>query len=104
MTTTFTPQSFKLLPIMVSRVYPDGREELVRGADLEGTPLGALSSIEAAGDDVATFNGYCGAESGYVPVSASSPSLLVSHIELARKRKSQDRPPILPPPPPAGGK
>ncbi|MBX3155545.1 MAG: peptidase U62 [Deltaproteobacteria bacterium] len=103
MTTRFEPQSFKLLPVMVVRLYPDGREELVRGADLEGTPLGALSSILAAGDDVATFNGYCGAESGYVPVSASSPSLLVSRLELARKRKSQDRPPILPPPPSGGG-
>ena len=52
MTRRFEPQSFKLLPIMVYRVYPDGHEELVRGADLEGTPLRALADIVAAADDV----------------------------------------------------
>ncbi len=99
MTERFSAQAFKLLPIMVYRLYPDGHEQLVRGADLEGTPMTALGNIVAAGDDMDTFNGYCGAESGYVPVSASSPSLLVSHVELTKKTKAQDKPPILPPPP-----
>jgi predicted Zn-dependent protease len=103
MTMRFAPQAFKLLPIMVYRLYPDGREELVRGADLEGTPQLALASIAAAGDDVETFNGYCGAESGFVPVSATSPSLLVTRLEVAKKDKEQDKPPILPPPPMTGG-
>jgi len=76
LTTRFEPQSFKLLPIMMFRLYPDGREELVRGADIEGTPLKALADIVAADDQVKTFNGYCGAESGYVPVSATSPQPL----------------------------
>jgi len=104
MTTTFSPQAFKLLPVMVYRVYPDGREELVRGADLEGTPLTALGDIRAAADDLETFNGYCGAESGFVPVSASAPSLLVAHVEVTRKAKGQSRPPVLPPPLPGGGR
>jgi TldD protein len=104
MTMRFLPQAFKLLPIMVYRLYPDGHEELVRGADLEGTPLLALASIAAAGDDVETFNGYCGAESGFIPVSATSPSVLVTRIELAKKDKDQSKPPILPPPPLQGGK
>jgi hypothetical protein len=99
MTQRFEPQSFKLLPITVYRVYPDGREELLRGADLDGTPLRALADILAAGDDVDTFNGYCGAESGFVPVSATSPSLLVAHVEVAKKAKTHDKPPILPAPP-----
>jgi len=99
MTQRFEPQSFKLLPIMVYRVYPDGREELVRGADLEGTPLRALADIVAASDDVDVFNGYCGAESGMVPVSSTSPSLLVAHVEVAKKPKAADKPPILPAPP-----
>jgi predicted Zn-dependent protease len=103
MTERYTPQAFKLLPIMVYRVYLDGREELVRGADLEGTPLSALADIEAAGDDLTTFNGYCGAESGWVPVSASSPSLLISHVEVAKKTADQSKPPTLPPPPLEGG-
>jgi TldD protein len=103
MTERFSPQSFKLLPIMVYRVYPDGHQELVRGADLEGTPLEALGDIIAAGDDIDTFNGICGAESGSVPVGASAPSLLVSHIEVAKKAKANDKPPILPAPSLEGG-
>jgi TldD protein len=99
MTRRFEPQAFKLLSIMVSRVYPDGHEQLLRGADLEGTPLRALADIKAAADDVATFNGYCGAESGFVPVSATSPSLLIAHVEVARKPHGEDKPPILAAPP-----
>jgi predicted Zn-dependent protease len=97
------PQAFKVLPIVVYRVYPDGHEEMVRGVDLEGTPLTSISKILAAGDDYQVFNGHCGAESGFVPVSAVSPSLLVEQIETARKEKEQDRPPILPPPGDEGG-
>jgi TldD protein len=92
-------QAFKVLPVMVYRVYPDGHEELVRGVDLEGTPLTALSHIVAAGDDYKVFNGFCGAESGYVPVAGVSPSLLLGQVEIARRGKGQERPPILPPPP-----
>jgi TldD protein len=100
---TFTqrvlPNAFNVRPTVVYRVYPDGKEELVRGVDLIGTPLIAFSKIVAADDQVAVFNGVCGAESGWVPVSASSPGLLVSQIEVQRKEKSQERAPILPPPP-----
>jgi TldD protein len=94
------PQAFKVLPILVYRVWVDGRpDELVRGADLVGTPLAALSRIIAASDDYQTFNGYCGAESGFVPVSATSPSLLVEQIEIERRDKGNDKPPVLSPPP-----
>jgi len=100
---TFTqrilPNAFNVMPTVVYRVYPDGKEELVRGVDLIGTPLIAFSKIVAADDQVAVFNGVCGAESGWVPVSASSPGLLVSQIEVQRKEKSQERAPLLPPPP-----
>jgi len=100
---TFTqrvlPNAFNVRPTVVYRVYPDGREELVRGVDLIGTPLIAFSKITAADDQVAVFNGICGAESGWVPVSASAPGLLISQIEVQRKEKSQERSPILPPPP-----
>ena len=93
------PQAFKVLPILVYRVWVDGRpDELVRGVDLVGTPLAALSQIMAAADDYQTFNGYCGAESGFVPVSATSPSLLVQQIEIERRDKGSDKPPVLPAP------
>ncbi|HVR62979.1 MAG TPA: metallopeptidase TldD-related protein, partial [Polyangia bacterium] len=93
------PQAFKVLPILVYRVWADGRpDQLVRGVDLVGTPLAALSRISAAADDFQTFNGYCGAESGFVPVSATSPSLLVEQIEVERRDKGNDKPPALPAP------
>ncbi len=98
LTSRFTPNAFNVLPIMVYRIYPDGREELVRGVNLIGTPLTAFSKIEAGDDAVATFNGVCGAESGSVPVSASSPDLLISQIEVQKKEKSTARAPILPAP------
>jgi len=98
MTDRSDPQAFKVEPVVVYRVFPDGREELVRGVDFEGTPLVVLSRILAASDDYQVFNGYCGAESGWVPVSATSPSLLLQQIEVTRKEKSRERPPILPPP------
>jgi predicted Zn-dependent protease len=97
-TTRMGTQAFKVLPVMVYRVYPDGREELVRGVDLEGTPLVALARIEAAANDFSVFNGVCGAESGWVPVSATSPSILVSQIEVTRRQKGRERPPLLPAP------
>jgi predicted Zn-dependent protease len=92
------PNAFNVLPVMVYRVYPDGREELVRGVDLIGTPLTVFSKIVAADDEKAVFNGICGAESGGVPVSAGGPAILVSQIEVQKKQKSQERPPILPAP------
>jgi predicted Zn-dependent protease len=93
------PQSFQVTPIMVYRIYVDGRpDELVRGVDLIGTPLTAFSKIVAAGDTPEVFNGFCGAESGYVPVAAVSPSILTTQIEVQKKAKSSERPPILPPP------
>jgi predicted Zn-dependent protease len=92
-------QAFKVIPVVVYRVYPDGRpDELVRGADIVGTPLASFSKILATGDKLEVFNGYCGAESGSVPVSAVSPAILVSEIEIEKKAKSNDRPPLLPEP------
>jgi len=100
---TFTgrgqPQAFQVLPLVVYKVFPDGRpDELVRGVDIVGTPLAALTKIVATGDTPEVFNGYCGAESGSVPVSAASPAILTSELEVQKKESSTDRPPILPPP------
>ena len=93
-------QAFKVIPVVVFRVYPDGRpDELVRGADMVGTPLASFAKILATSQGTEVFNGYCGAESGSVPVGAVSPALLVSEIEIEKTAKSQDRPPLLPAPP-----
>lgn len=98
LTSRYNPQAFQVNPVLVYRVYPDGKEQLVRGAALEGTPLSSLQEIVAAGNEYEVFNGFCGAESGYVPVSAVSPSLLLDQIEVARTPKSQSKPPLLPAP------
>jgi len=100
---TFTnrtiPNAFNVQPLVVYKIFADGRpDELVRGVDLIGTPLTTFKQIVAAADDLGVFNGVCGAESGNVPVSASSPSLFVSTIEVQKKAKSQAKPPILPSP------
>lgn len=97
---TFTsrtiPNAFNVLPLVVYKIYVNGRpDELVRGVDLIGTPLTTFENIVAASDEIGIFNGICGAESGGVPVSASSPSLLVSKIEVQKKQKSQSKLPIL---------
>jgi hypothetical protein len=89
---------------VVYRIYADGRkDELVRGVDIVGTPLSSFAKILAAGDRPRIFNGYCGAESGNVPVAAVSPAILLSEIEIEKKQKSDDRPPFLPSPMMGGG-
>jgi predicted Zn-dependent protease len=96
-------QAFKVIPVIVYRVYADGRaDELVRGADIVGTPLASFAKIIATGGQMEVFNGYCGAESGSVPVAAVAPAVVVSELEIQMKPKSEDRPPFLAPPP-AGG-
>lgn len=99
LTASSQPQVFALKPLRVWRVFPDGKpDELLRGVDLVGTPLASLESILCAANDLDIFNGSCGAESGYVPVSALSPSLLVKTIEVERNQKDRDKAPILPAP------
>jgi TldD protein len=100
---TFTgrgqPQAFQVQPLVVYKVFADGRpDELVRGVDIVGTPLAALTKIVATGDTPEVFNGYCGAESGSVPVSAAAPAILTSELEVQKKQADTDAPPILPPP------
>ena len=92
-----SPQAFQVIPLVVWRVYVDGRpDELVRGVAIVGTPLAAMKRIVATGDHPEVFNGQCGAESGTVPVSAVAPAMLVSEIETQRQPQGIDRPPILP--------
>jgi TldD protein len=100
---TFTgrgqPQAFQVQPLVVYEVFADGRPDmLVRGVDIVGTPLVSLTKIMATGDTPEVFNGYCGAESGSVPVAAAAPAMLISEMEVQKKQSSTDRPPILPPP------
>ncbi|MDR0542001.1 MAG: TldD/PmbA family protein [Dysgonamonadaceae bacterium] len=94
-TSRYSPNSFNVTPLIVYRVYTDGRpDELVRGVDMVGTPLAMFSQIEACGQRYAIFNGMCGAESGSIPVSCVAPALFVKQIETQKRPKDQT-PPLL---------
>jgi predicted Zn-dependent protease len=95
-TTRSSPQAFSVVPLVVWRVYVDGRpDELVRGVSIVGTPLAAMKKIVATGDKSEVFNGECGAESGTVPVSAVAPAMLLSEMETQKQTQGTARPPIL---------
>ena len=96
-TTRSSPQAFSVIPLVVYRVYVDGRpDELVRGVSIVGTPIAALKRILATSDKSEVFNGECGAESGTIPVSAVAPAMLLSEIETQKQSQGTARPPILP--------
>jgi predicted Zn-dependent protease len=98
-TMSYGYQAFKGTPRLVYRVDArTGKEELVRGVELVGTPLTSVNKVLATSKEVRVFNGYCGAESGYVPVSTVAPAALVAEIELQRVTRANDRSPILPAP------
>ena len=89
-TDRYRPNAFNIFPTEVYRIYVDGRpDELVRGVDLIGTPLAMFAEIAAVGDTHGVFTGFCGAESGFVPVSAVSPALFVRRIETQKKPKAK---------------
>ena len=95
----YMPQSFNVTPIVVYKVFIDGSpDQLVRGVDLIGTPLITFSRIIGCGKNYEVFNGFCGAESGQIPVSAIAPTILTTQIEVQKKQKGVARPPVLPPP------
>jgi TldD protein len=92
----FMPNAFNIFPTVVYRIYADGRaDELVRGVDLIGTPLAMFAEIKAADDQYKIFTGFCGAESGSVPVTAISPSLFVKRIETQKKAVEQVDKPLI---------
>lgn len=97
-TSSWGYQAYKGIPEMVYRVFPDGKEELVRGVEIVGTPIASINKIVATSDQTSIFNGYCGAESGYVPVSAVAPDVLMTEIELQRSMKKSEKGPVLPSP------
>lgn len=96
LTDRFNPNAFNIFPTEVYRIYADGRpDELVQGVDLIGTPLAMFAEITAAGNETGVFTGFCGAESGSVPVSAVAPALFVRRIETQKKPKAEQEPTLL---------
>lgn len=98
-TDRYNPNVFNIFPSEVYKIFVDGRpDELVTGVRLIGTPLTMFSNITKAGDSRKVFTGYCGAESGQVPVTAVSPAILVKKVETQRAPEQEIEMPILPRP------
>jgi len=98
-TSSYNFQAYRATPVAIYKVDPKtGEETPVRDVEIVGTPLVSINKIIATGDDYSVFNGFCGAESGYIPVSTVAPSILVSEIELQRKSSKKEKLPLLSPP------
>jgi hypothetical protein len=94
------------IPILAYRVYPDGREELVRGLRFRGLTARSLKDILAAGDDSNTFE-FMDSAAVYALVGASSfnseacvvsPSILIDDLELHPGEEELPKLPVVPAP------
>ena len=94
------------IPILAYRVYPDGREELVRGLRFRGFNARSFKDILAASDDNYVFefldNGVpmamMGAGSTIAQSCVIAPSLLIDDLEMERMEEEFPKIPIVPPP------
>ena len=93
-------------PILIYRVYPDGREELVRGLRFKGLSSRSLRDILAASAETTIFhyinNGAPLARTGvagYIAgTSVIAPGLLFDELEVDRIQEPLEKPPLVPPP------
>ena len=83
-----------LTPRLLYRVSPDGKRELVRGAELDDLDQRALrSSVEAAGKQLWVANYF-----GDVPETVLAPALLLDDVTIRRANEKNDKLPFYPPP------
>lgn len=81
-------------PRLLYRVSPDGKRQLVRGAELDDVDVRAMrASIEAAGKDLFVANFF-----GDVPETVLAPALLVDDATIRRANEKNDKLPFYPPP------
>jgi TldD protein len=94
-------------PALIYRVYPDGREELVRGMRFRSLNTRVLRDILAASNESYAFDymntgapfAISGAGGYLAPTTVISPALLFEEIELDKSQDELSRPPLVPPPP-----
>ncbi|HVM74525.1 MAG TPA: metallopeptidase TldD-related protein [Candidatus Saccharimonadales bacterium] len=100
------------LPLVVYKVYPDGREELVRGARITGFNTRSLRNIAAIGNDDFAYNYLQNQTNGVsgtalsafgngqngLPAAVVAPSLLFEEVEIRGARGEPKRLPLLPEP------
>jgi hypothetical protein len=93
-------------PILVYKIYPDGREELVRGLRFRGLNVRSLKDIVAAGDDAQTFEfldnpmpfALVGAAGFNSEACVVAPSVLIDDLELHPVEEELPKLPIVPAP------
>jgi len=95
------------VPLLAYRVYPDGREELVRGLRFRGVSVRSLRDILAASEETYVFDfldntapfALIGAVSYVTQASVIAPAILVDDLEMERVQDELPKPPAVPPPP-----
>ncbi len=94
------------LPIRVYRVYPDGREQLIRGVRFRGLTVRSLKDIVAASDEEHVFEfldnpapfALMGAGGFVSETAVVAPSVLIDDLELQTIDEELPKPPIVPAP------
>jgi len=100
------------LPLLVYRVYPDGREELVRNLRFRSLSTRSLKDIVAASNESFVFDlidsnapfALMGAGNYVTTASVIAPAILFDELEFEPIEEEVPKPPIVPPPPLAGAK
>lgn len=94
------------MPLLVYKVFPDGREELVRAMRFRGLNARSLKDILAAGDDAAVFEfmdnaapfALIGASGFSTEAAVIAPSILVDDLELHPLEEELPKLPVVPAP------
>ncbi len=94
-------------PLLAYKVYPDGREELVRGLLFQGVSTRSFKDIVAASDENYVFDlidsnapfALVGAGTFTSTAAVIAPAVLFEELDLEpAKREETPKPPIVPPP------
>jgi hypothetical protein len=97
-------------PLLLYRVYPDGREELVRSMRFRGLSTRSFKDIIAASDENYVFDfvdsnaplALMGAGSFVTSASVIAPAVLFDELEFEPIHEDVPKPPIVPAPPLSG--
>src|SRR5258706_14888336 len=93
-------------PVLIYRVYADGREELVRGLRFRGLSTRMLRDVLGASEETALFEyinnaaplALLGAGGFLAPTSVISPALLFEEMELELPQEQLPKRPLVSPP------
>lgn len=94
------------MPILVYKVFPDGREEMVRGLRFRGLNVRSLKDILAAGDDAQPFDfmdspqifALMGGSSFTSEACVVAPSILIDDLEMHPAEEELPKLPLVPAP------